>query len=69
MRGATATEDLDAARHIVQTLQEVGISLNDLTDQLEEEGIKQFKDAFDRLTEETAKKVSELRSQEKQPVA
>jgi hypothetical protein len=52
----------------VQTLQEVGISLNNLTDRLEEEGIKQFKEAFDRLTEETAKKVESLRAEAKQPV-
>jgi transaldolase/glucose-6-phosphate isomerase len=68
VRGATAKEDLDSARRTIQTLQDVGISLNDLTDQLEEEGIKQFKDAFDRLTEETAKKVEELRAEAKQPV-
>ncbi len=69
VRGATAKEDVAGARRTVQTLQEVGISLDDLTDQLEEEGIAQFKDAFDRLTEETAKKVDSLRAEVKQPVA
>jgi transaldolase len=69
VRGATAKEDLAGARRIVQLLQEVGISLDGLTDQLEDEGITQFKDAFDRLTQETSKKVAALRAQEKQPVA
>lgn len=68
VRGATAKEDVDGARRTLRTLQDVGISLDDLTDRLEDEGITQFKDAFDRLTEETARKVGELRAQEKQPV-
>ncbi|MGI8916616.1 MAG: hypothetical protein ACR2JY_23055, partial [Chloroflexota bacterium] len=68
VRGATAKDDVAGARRTVQILQEVGISLDALTAQLEDEGIKQFKDAFDRLTDETSKKVGELRAQEKQPV-
>jgi transaldolase len=68
VRGATAKDDLAGARRTIQTLEEVGISLESLTDQLEDEGITQFKDAYDRLTDETAKKVESLRSQEKQPV-
>jgi transaldolase len=69
VRGATAKDDLVGARRTIRTLEEAGISLESLTDQLEDQGIIQFKDAFDRLTDETAKKVASLRTQEKQPVA
>jgi transaldolase len=69
VRGATAKDDLVGARRTIRTLEEAGISLESLTDQMEDQGIIQFKDAFDRLTDETAKKVASLRTQEKQPVA
>ena len=68
VRGATAKDDLAGARRTIQMLEDVGISLDGLTDQLEDEGIAQFEAAFDRLTDETAKKVAALRAQEKQPV-
>jgi len=68
VRGATAREDVAGARRAIQQLGEAGISLDDLTTQLEVDGIKQFKDAFDTLTAETAKKVDAIRREEKQPV-
>ena len=68
VRGATAKEDLAGARGVMDTLREVGIDLDDLTDQLEADGIAQFTDAFDKLTEETDQKVKALRAQE-QPAA
>ena len=70
VRGATATEDIEGARRALQQLEEAGIDLQDLTDQLEVEGIEQFASAWDRLTEETAHKVSILRAAvESEPAA
>lgn len=69
VRGATAKQGVDQARSDVQALAELGIDLDDLTRQLEEDGIKQFADAFDKLTEETDKKVQAIRAELHQPVA
>jgi transaldolase / glucose-6-phosphate isomerase len=43
------TEDLEAAPDHMDTLQKVGISMNDVTQTLLEEGLKLFSDAFDKL--------------------
>jgi len=67
VRGDTAREDLAGARKLAQTLGDVGISLEDVTKQLEVDGIKLFSDAFDTLVEKTTKKITDIRTQEKQP--
>jgi transaldolase/glucose-6-phosphate isomerase len=43
------TEDLEAAQDHMDTLQKVGISMNEVTAKLLEEGLQLFSDAFDKL--------------------
>jgi transaldolase/glucose-6-phosphate isomerase len=43
------TEDLEAAHDHMDTLQKVGISMNDVTQTLLEDGLKLFSEAFDKL--------------------
>lgn len=62
VRGDTAKEDLAGARRHLQTLADVGIDLDDLTAQLEVDGIKQFADAFDTLLAEARTKVEALKA-------
>ncbi len=62
VRGDTAKEDLEGARRHLRTLAEVGIDLDDLTAQLEVDGIKQFADAFDTLLAEARTKVEALKA-------
>jgi transaldolase len=62
VRGDTAAEGVEGARTTIRTLRDVGIDLDDLTARLEADGITQFNDAWDRLTEGTANKVEALRA-------
>src|SRR5579884_1402581 len=62
VRGDTAKEDLEGARRQIQTLADVGIDLDDLTAQLEVDGIKQFADAYDTLLAEASAKVEALKA-------
>jgi transaldolase/glucose-6-phosphate isomerase len=48
MAGAVA-EDIEAARATLQELERLGVSLDSITAQLVEDGVRQFSDAFDRL--------------------
>ena len=43
------TEDLEAAQDYMDTLEKVGISMNDVTGKLLDEGLQLFSDAFDKL--------------------
>jgi transaldolase len=61
VRGDTALDDIDGARRAIQTLHEVGIDLDDLTDELERDGIRQFAAAWDKLLAETARKATSSR--------
>ena len=45
----TLTESVDEARHIMETLENIGISIADVTDRLLVDGVRLFADAFDRL--------------------
>ncbi len=45
----TLPENVDAAREAVQALEKVGVSMEEVTDQLLAEGVKKFADAFDQL--------------------
>jgi len=56
-----ARHGLDEARTVLARLEQVGISLNDLTDQLLAEGVAQFEDAFDELLQSVAEKAKQLR--------
>ncbi len=46
---ASLTENVDAARETMQTLARAGISMKQVTDDLVEEGVKLFADAFEKL--------------------
>jgi transaldolase / glucose-6-phosphate isomerase len=45
----TLTKDIDDANKTMQTLPRVGISMKQVTDQLTDEGVKLFAEAFDKL--------------------
>ncbi|GAC1431031.1 MAG: bifunctional transaldolase/phosoglucose isomerase [Terriglobales bacterium] len=49
------TENLDAARQTMKTVEDVGISMKEVTDKLTDDGVKQFADAFDKLLEAVEK--------------
>lgn len=46
---ATLENDLDVARRELEKLNSLGINLAQITDELEEEGVKKFADSFDQL--------------------
>jgi len=49
------TEDVEAAKDVMETLPKVGISMTEVTDKLTEDGVKLFADAFDKLLEAVEK--------------
>ena len=51
----TLTEGLDAAKKTMQTLAEAGISIDEVTDQLTDDGVRLFAEAFDKLLEAVEK--------------
>ena len=51
----TLTEQIDAARRTMEDLDRAGISMKAVTDQLTDEGVKLFADAFDKLLEAVEK--------------
>ncbi len=46
---ASLEEDIEAAQDTMETLEQVGVSMKEVTDQLLREGVKLFADAFDKL--------------------
>ncbi|MGH9513537.1 MAG: bifunctional transaldolase/phosoglucose isomerase [Terriglobales bacterium] len=46
---ASLTENLDAAKNTMQTVAKLNISMDEITDKLTEDGVRQFEDAFDKL--------------------
>lgn len=51
----TLTENIEAAKHTMEDLDRAGISMKAVTDQLTDEGVKLFADAFDKLLEAVEK--------------
>jgi transaldolase len=47
----TLIENLDGAHYVLDTLEQMGISRKAIGEQLEREGVKQFDDAFNKLTD------------------
>ena len=45
----TITKDIEGARKVIRDLEQSGISMKDVTKELEDEGVKAFKDAFTTL--------------------
>ncbi len=58
VRGATLLEDVDEARSQLDKLAELGIDLDQITEQLQRDGVKKFKDPFDELFEALEEKRS-----------
>ncbi|MCU1498726.1 MAG: tal [Acidimicrobiales bacterium] len=56
----TADRDFDAARQVLADLAEVGVDLDDVTRQLEDEGVASFAKAFDELISSLAAKAADL---------
>ena len=54
--GATLTEEMDTAEEVLSHLWQAGVSLNQVTDQLLDEGVQLFKNAFDQLLSAVEKK-------------
>jgi transaldolase len=48
---STLTEELDDARYVLQSLEELGVSMDEVTQELEEEGVKAFADSYNTLLE------------------
>jgi transaldolase/glucose-6-phosphate isomerase len=45
----TLTEDVDGAKQTMKTLADVGISIDQVTDKLTDDGVRLFEEAFDKL--------------------
>jgi transaldolase len=52
-------DDLDGAQRTVQVLRDLGIDLEAVSEQLEREGVKKFKEPFDALLDTLAKRAGE----------
>ena len=52
----TLERDVDAARALIEQLEEIGISYDDVTDTLEREGVEKFADSFRELLDGVARK-------------
>jgi transaldolase/glucose-6-phosphate isomerase len=56
----TIDENYDDAVRTLQALEEAGISMKQVTDQLQEEGVKAFAESFNAIGETTARKAGEI---------
>lgn len=56
----TVDEDINTAEAILVGLETVGISMQDVTDQLEKEGVQKFADSYDELLETITQRRKEL---------
>ena len=59
----TVESDLDQAKEVFKTLAEVGISMQEVTQQLEDEGVKAFSDAFQSLMTAIQEKAQKARNE------
>lgn len=58
----TVDRDVDGARRVLARLEEHGISLKAITDQLTREGVEAFMTSFNKITEITAEKAERIRA-------
>ncbi len=56
----TVDQGVDEAEQVVQQLAELGISLDDITDQLEAEGVQKFAASYDELMDAIEKRREEM---------
>jgi transaldolase/glucose-6-phosphate isomerase len=59
---ASLTDDIEGARNTMQALARAGMSMDTITDQLLDDGIDLFADAFDRLLKATGSRIRSGRS-------
>jgi len=52
----TIEQGVDEARHVFTTLQTIGIDINKVTQQLEDEGVQKFTDSYNKLISDIANK-------------
>ena len=67
----TLTEDVEGAKQTMETLAEVGISIDKITDKLTDDGVRLFEEAFDKLlaaVEKSTQGASPLISQQRYSV-
>jgi transaldolase/glucose-6-phosphate isomerase len=57
---ASLEENIGEAKQTMATLEKVGISIDDITDELTKDGVKSFADAFDKLLGAVARKRAEF---------
>ena len=60
VKAGTVTKGYDKARKLIEELEAVGVSYDDVTDTLEAEGVQKFADSFDELLEGIRAKRGEL---------
>ncbi len=63
VRGNTITEDVDQAEQQLQALDSLGIDLDQITEDLQENGVKKFADPFDELMVTLQKQKEDLQKQ------
>ena len=62
VRGITAKEDLAGERSRLALLKQLGVDLDILTTELENDGIRLFSEAFEKLVSETTHKIEKLQA-------
>ena len=63
VRGATLLENVDQARSQLDKLAELGIDLDRITEELQTDGVKKFKEPFDALFEALEEKLKDAQGQ------
>lgn len=59
--GRTIDQDYAAAERVLRELGDAGISIDEITDELQADGVKLFAASFDKISETTARKADEIR--------
>ena len=63
------TQDVEKARLLLEQLSEVGISIDQVTQQLEDDGVAKFNKPFDQLMEALAQKCATAKRESADPQA
>ncbi|NBB86623.1 MAG: bifunctional transaldolase/phosoglucose isomerase [Bacteroidetes bacterium] len=69
VRGSTITEDLDEARALMDTLEEMNIDLDEITEDLQEVGVQKFATPFDDMLQTLEDKREALQEEAPDPVS
>lgn len=57
----TIDEGLDESRRVLHDLESAGISLDEITDKLQKDGVESFKKSFEEIADTTARKADEIK--------